>query len=164
MVKIECSHPYPFLKCFEVALGLKVNIAKSCLFGVGVPNSDVETVAFSPGCSHDTIPFMYLGLPMGSQMGSVSTSSWRAMDELNHLLNILCNLELRLGSHEICSWIGDASGIFKSQHLCLECIPKEISYAFQSRFEWFLFVPAFVLFVAVDPSICSIDSLDHATR
>ncbi|GJY74189.1 reverse transcriptase domain, reverse transcriptase zinc-binding domain protein [Tanacetum coccineum] len=46
------------LKFFEEALGLKVNIAKSRLFGVGVPISDVEVFASA---------FVYLGLPVGKR-------------------------------------------------------------------------------------------------
>nr|GEY62830.1 RNA-directed DNA polymerase, eukaryota, reverse transcriptase zinc-binding domain protein [Tanacetum cinerariifolium]GEZ01163.1 RNA-directed DNA polymerase, eukaryota, reverse transcriptase zinc-binding domain protein [Tanacetum cinerariifolium] len=56
------------------ASGLKVNIAKSRLFGVGVPNLDVEAIAFSLGCSHDTTPFVYLGLPVGKRM--YSSDGW----------------------------------------------------------------------------------------
>ncbi|GJT20882.1 putative ribonuclease H-like domain-containing protein [Tanacetum coccineum] len=40
------------LHCFELASGLKVNIGKSRIFGIGVPNEDVQSVAFSPGCVH----------------------------------------------------------------------------------------------------------------
>nr|GEZ37483.1 RNA-directed DNA polymerase, eukaryota [Tanacetum cinerariifolium] len=59
---------------FLRASGLKVNIAKSRLFGVGVPNLDVEAIAFSFGCSHDTTPFVYLGLPVGKRM--YSSDGW----------------------------------------------------------------------------------------
>ncbi|GKA33991.1 putative RNA-directed DNA polymerase, eukaryota, reverse transcriptase zinc-binding domain protein [Tanacetum coccineum] len=54
------------LKCFEE--GLKVNLAKSRMFGVGVGMEEVETLATSLGCLHDSISFMYLGLPVGRRM------------------------------------------------------------------------------------------------
>ncbi|GJR58116.1 reverse transcriptase domain, reverse transcriptase zinc-binding domain protein [Tanacetum coccineum] len=56
------------LKCFEEASDLKVNLAKSRIFGVGVDIEKVETVASSLGCTHDSIPFLYLGLPVGKKM------------------------------------------------------------------------------------------------
>ncbi|GJR12519.1 hypothetical protein Tco_0795171 [Tanacetum coccineum] len=57
--------------CFEKASGLKVNIAKSRLYGVGVSRLDVEVVASSLGCDHGSFPFIYLGLPVGSKMNRV---------------------------------------------------------------------------------------------
>ncbi|GJZ78840.1 putative RNA-directed DNA polymerase [Tanacetum coccineum] len=50
------------LKCFEMGSGLKVNISKSRILGVGV------SVASSIGCAHGTFPFSYLGLPVGKKM------------------------------------------------------------------------------------------------
>ncbi|GKD97950.1 hypothetical protein Tco_1381847 [Tanacetum coccineum] len=58
------------LKCFEEASGLKVKIAKSRLFGIRVSNIEVECVASSLGCTHDILPFMYLGLLVGMKMRS----------------------------------------------------------------------------------------------
>ncbi|GJU48611.1 reverse transcriptase domain, reverse transcriptase zinc-binding domain protein [Tanacetum coccineum] len=48
--------------------GLKVNLDKSRLFGVGVPDSDVSLVASSLGCTHGILPLIYLGLPVGRRM------------------------------------------------------------------------------------------------
>ncbi|GJW52409.1 hypothetical protein Tco_0093760 [Tanacetum coccineum] len=56
------------LKCFEEASGLKVKIAKSRLFRIRVSNIKVECVASSLGCTHNILPFMYLGLPVGISM------------------------------------------------------------------------------------------------
>ncbi|GKC35634.1 RNA-directed DNA polymerase, eukaryota, reverse transcriptase zinc-binding domain protein, partial [Tanacetum coccineum] len=56
------------LKCFENALGLKINLSKSRLFRIGVPKADVEMVASSLGFIHDHVPFMYLGLLVGKKM------------------------------------------------------------------------------------------------
>ncbi|GJW79784.1 hypothetical protein Tco_0143759 [Tanacetum coccineum] len=47
------------INCFEEASGLKVNLAKSRIFRVGVDIDEVETVASSLGCIHDSIPFLY---------------------------------------------------------------------------------------------------------
>ncbi|GJX06227.1 arginine repressor C-terminal-like domain-containing protein [Tanacetum coccineum] len=50
------------------ACGLKINITKSRLFKVEVPVVDIEVVASSLGCSHVSLPFIYLGLPVGKRM------------------------------------------------------------------------------------------------
>ncbi|GKD58971.1 hypothetical protein Tco_1296480 [Tanacetum coccineum] len=55
-------------RCLEMGPGLKINLDKSCLFGVGIPVSEVISVASSLGCAHGTIPFMYLGLSVGRRM------------------------------------------------------------------------------------------------
>lgn len=56
------------LKCFEKDSGLKVNISRSRVIGVGVPSNEVEAVAASLGCTHDSLSFIYLGLPVGKRM------------------------------------------------------------------------------------------------
>ncbi|GJT68148.1 RNA-directed DNA polymerase, eukaryota, reverse transcriptase zinc-binding domain protein [Tanacetum coccineum] len=44
--------------------GLKVNISKTRILGVGVFKDQIEAVASSIGCAHGTFPFAYLGLPV----------------------------------------------------------------------------------------------------
>ncbi|GJT18907.1 reverse transcriptase domain, reverse transcriptase zinc-binding domain protein [Tanacetum coccineum] len=56
------------LKCFELGSGLKVNISKSRILGVGIPISEIEAVASLIRCAHETFPFSYLGLPVGKKM------------------------------------------------------------------------------------------------
>ncbi|PWA82201.1 hypothetical protein CTI12_AA180220 [Artemisia annua] len=50
------------------ASGLKVNISKSRIYGVGVPALEVNRVANTIKCLHDNLPFSYLGLPVGKNM------------------------------------------------------------------------------------------------
>ncbi|GJZ67828.1 reverse transcriptase domain, reverse transcriptase zinc-binding domain protein [Tanacetum coccineum] len=73
------------LKCFEEASGLKVNLAKSRIFGVGLDIIEVEVVASSLGCLHGSIPFMYLGLPVGRKMSFFD--SWGEV--VNRVRNML---------------------------------------------------------------------------
>ncbi|GJW19070.1 hypothetical protein Tco_0026506 [Tanacetum coccineum] len=47
---------------------LKVNLSKIRPFGIGVDLTEVEVVASSLKCSHDSIPFLYLSLPVGKNM------------------------------------------------------------------------------------------------
>lgn len=60
------------LEAFHEASGLKINIQKSRIFGIGVLPCEVEEVARSFGCNPDSIPFNYLGLPVGKFMNKVN--------------------------------------------------------------------------------------------
>ncbi|GKC89097.1 putative RNA-directed DNA polymerase [Tanacetum coccineum] len=73
------------LRCFEMGSGLKINLDKSCLFGVGIPVSEVISVASSLGCAHGIIPFIYLGLPVGRRMRLIN--GWQGI--INRLRNRL---------------------------------------------------------------------------
>nr|GEV87788.1 RNA-directed DNA polymerase, eukaryota, reverse transcriptase zinc-binding domain protein [Tanacetum cinerariifolium] len=64
--------------CFELASGLKVNIDKSRVMGVGVPANEVVFIASSIGCTHDSLPFYYLGLPVWKRMNS--RVAWNEID------------------------------------------------------------------------------------
>ncbi|GJR71569.1 RNA-directed DNA polymerase, eukaryota, partial [Tanacetum coccineum] len=54
------------LKCFFLASGLKINIHKSKLMGIGVPQEEVNTAANLIGCTTFTTPFNYLGIKVGT--------------------------------------------------------------------------------------------------
>ncbi|GKC46109.1 RNA-directed DNA polymerase, eukaryota, partial [Tanacetum coccineum] len=56
------------LKCFHLASGLKINIQKSQVLGVGVPRSGVEYMASYLGCSIMEKKFCYLGVMVGEMM------------------------------------------------------------------------------------------------
>jgi hypothetical protein len=53
------------LLLFQDLSGLKVNFMKSLLVGVNVPGSWLAEAAMVLNCKVGTIPFMYLGLPIG---------------------------------------------------------------------------------------------------
>lgn len=56
------------LRCFELSSGLKVNMLKSKIFGFGVQSCELNLVARSLNCFIDSLPFIYLGLPVGASM------------------------------------------------------------------------------------------------
>ncbi|GJS39203.1 putative RNA-directed DNA polymerase [Tanacetum coccineum] len=62
------------LKCFEKASGLRINLSKSKLYGVGVSEVEVEEMAHMLKCRPGKLPFMYLGLPIGVNMNKAG--SW----------------------------------------------------------------------------------------
>jgi hypothetical protein len=52
------------LVTFATSSGLRVNFENSLMLPINVPNSMVHTLATAFGCSKDTLPFTYLGLPL----------------------------------------------------------------------------------------------------
>ncbi|PNY11621.1 cysteine-rich receptor-like protein kinase, partial [Trifolium pratense] len=54
------------LRGFELVSGLKVNFVKSKLYGINVEANVLEAAATFLDCSYDTIPFKFLGIPVGA--------------------------------------------------------------------------------------------------
>ncbi|GKC10181.1 hypothetical protein Tco_1001791 [Tanacetum coccineum] len=65
------------LHVFYLASGLKINIHKSNIYGIGVNEDEVYNMASNAGCIAGNIPFNYLGLPIGSNMKSIV--SWKIL-------------------------------------------------------------------------------------
>ncbi|XP_071709331.1 uncharacterized protein [Rutidosis leptorrhynchoides] len=63
------------LKCFELASGLKINMRKSNLLGVGIPNDEVKVLADDIGCDMGSFPFKYLGFPISTKIKK--NSDWK---------------------------------------------------------------------------------------
>lgn len=63
------------LRCFHICSGLKININKSNLYGVGSNNEETEMLAGTLGCKSDTLPFDYLGIKVGANMNR--SASWK---------------------------------------------------------------------------------------
>ncbi|XP_076912833.1 uncharacterized protein LOC143571229 [Bidens hawaiensis] len=57
------------LMCFYLSSGLKVNFSKGKVFGVGVSNQEISSFASITHCEAGALPVMYLGLPVGVNMG-----------------------------------------------------------------------------------------------
>ena len=60
------------LLLFEEILGLKVNFNKSMLTGVNISKSWLSEAALVMNCRRGTIPFVYLGLPIGGDSRKLS--------------------------------------------------------------------------------------------
>ena len=55
------------LRCFEWAAGLKININKSKLIGLGLGEETTKEWEDSIGCGLERLPFKYLGLSIGQR-------------------------------------------------------------------------------------------------
>lgn len=65
------------LDCFRKASGLKVNLSKSRIYGIGVSPNEIASMAKMLKCNHGTFPFTYLGLPVGQKMNR--EASWNGV-------------------------------------------------------------------------------------
>jgi hypothetical protein len=54
------------LQDFALSTGLKVNIHKSCLIPINVPEPKITDITQVLGCIRGQLPFTYLGLPLGT--------------------------------------------------------------------------------------------------
>ncbi|GJY05326.1 hypothetical protein Tco_0371266 [Tanacetum coccineum] len=60
------------LQWFFLAFGLKVNVHKSSLYGVGVHSSDIQNMADRYSCLANNLPFMHLGVKVGVNMSRIN--------------------------------------------------------------------------------------------
>ncbi|KAL4280388.1 hypothetical protein GQ457_03G004440 [Hibiscus cannabinus] len=60
------------LRVFELAAGLRLNLKKNRLFGINVDPMVLQSWAYAIGCSMDSFPSEYLGLPLGARHSSVT--------------------------------------------------------------------------------------------
>ena len=63
------------LRCFYVISGLKINVSKSKILGLGVDVLESRGMAEVLGCGVADLPFSYLGVPVGCNMSRVN--SWK---------------------------------------------------------------------------------------
>ncbi|KAJ0601850.1 putative RNA-directed DNA polymerase [Helianthus annuus] len=63
------------MRCFYLASGLKVNLGKSSVYGVGANEEEVNTMAGILRCRRGSFPFKYLGLQVGANMNLAR--NWR---------------------------------------------------------------------------------------
>ncbi|KAK1436726.1 hypothetical protein QVD17_02508 [Tagetes erecta] len=68
------------LRCFHLASGLKINISKSKLTGIGLDQNTVECMANEIHCNPGSLPFVYLGLKVGTNMNRIN--NW------DHVINV----------------------------------------------------------------------------
>nr|GEV63010.1 RNA-directed DNA polymerase, eukaryota [Tanacetum cinerariifolium] len=78
------------LYCFSLASGLKINVKKSHLLGVGISHAITSATAMKLGCSVMKTPFKYLGVMLGGNMSRIN-----AWDE------IICKMKSRLSKWKL---------------------------------------------------------------
>lgn len=56
------------LQCFQLVSGLKINLAKSMVVGVGCSFEEVQLLASALHCKVVKMPFLYLGLSIRTKL------------------------------------------------------------------------------------------------
>ncbi|KAJ9543814.1 hypothetical protein OSB04_023521 [Centaurea solstitialis] len=94
--KRNVSNLLKMLNCFKEVSGLKINFSKSRIFGIGIRQDEVSKVASIFNCQADSLPFIYLGLPVGNNMNK--SSAWEAViEKFNRRLNLWKARTLSIG-------------------------------------------------------------------
>ncbi|GJR22496.1 RNA-directed DNA polymerase, eukaryota, reverse transcriptase zinc-binding domain protein [Tanacetum coccineum] len=68
---------FQILNIVYIVFGLKINIHKSNVYGLGVSSNEVEVMASYTGCEAGFFSFTYLGLPIGSNMSRIA--NWQPL-------------------------------------------------------------------------------------
>nr|GEZ83543.1 RNA-directed DNA polymerase, eukaryota [Tanacetum cinerariifolium] len=66
------------LKCLYLASGLKINLHKSKLMGIGINKEEIDLAASIVGCSTFSAPFKYLEVQVGASMSRLN--SWNEVE------------------------------------------------------------------------------------
>nr|KAJ0214953.1 hypothetical protein LSAT_V11C300147850 [Lactuca sativa] len=75
------------LRCFHASSGLKVNFHKSKVYGIGVSENEIASCARILGCEAASLPFKYLGVPVGANMSQ--KRSWQpVIDRVQNKLSL----------------------------------------------------------------------------
>nr|GEZ02385.1 RNA-directed DNA polymerase, eukaryota, reverse transcriptase zinc-binding domain protein [Tanacetum cinerariifolium] len=94
------------LHYFSLASGLKVNVYKSSIYGVGVCQADVQHMAKNFGCISNNLPFTYLGVKVGANMMRLNSGS----DVVKKVSNKLSNWKAKTLSVGVIKSIHGNSG------------------------------------------------------
>ncbi|GKB25262.1 RNA-directed DNA polymerase, eukaryota, reverse transcriptase zinc-binding domain protein [Tanacetum coccineum] len=70
------------LRCFHLASGLKVNFSKSKIFRVGATIGETNLLPSILCCKPSSLPFTYLGLPIGANMNR--SCNWKPIIDKFH--------------------------------------------------------------------------------
>ncbi|XP_021974834.1 uncharacterized protein LOC110869941 [Helianthus annuus] len=68
------------LRIFYLCSGLKINLQKSNIYGLGVESGEVSDMAKVIGCKMDSIPLTYLGIMVGANMNKIN--NWTPIIEV----------------------------------------------------------------------------------
>nr|GFB81360.1 RNA-directed DNA polymerase, eukaryota [Tanacetum cinerariifolium] len=117
------------LHCFSLASGLKINVHKSQLLGVGIPLSISTAATLVLGCSVMTTPFKYLGVMVGGNMSIIN--AWD--DSIQKLKSQLSKWKIKTlsigGRLTLLKSVLGASPIYA---MSIFKVPKSVLFAMES--------------------------------
>jgi hypothetical protein len=122
------------LNKFSMSTGLKINFAKSQIIPINVPHDVMKLLADEFGCQIGTMPFTYLGLPLGT-----------TKPQIHDLLPLVCRLERKLTSSSSfltqgarLQLINSALASMPLRSLCTLSLPPGITKQFDRILRQFL--------------------------
>ncbi|KAL4590833.1 hypothetical protein LXL04_003776 [Taraxacum kok-saghyz] len=124
------------LYCFQRTYGLRVNLEKSALFGIGVDANMTKNMALIIGCKTESLPTTFLGKLIGLNIGVAR--SWKPMiDKIRKKLSTWKLKSLSCGGrHTIVNNILGTMGNFVfSLHRAPKSVTKEIE-GIRREFFW----------------------------
>jgi hypothetical protein len=80
------------LEKFTISTGLKINFHKSSMVPINTKQQKVQELADEFGCKVESLPFTYLGLPMGTtrpRVNDLTPMIWKVDKRLSGLSNIM---------------------------------------------------------------------------
>jgi hypothetical protein len=81
----QLTHLKDLLQTFSTSTGLKVNYKKSMMVPLNITQEKLELLTNVFGCQQGSLPFTYLGLPMGT-----------SRPKIEHFLPVMQKIERRL--------------------------------------------------------------------
>jgi hypothetical protein len=96
----QVTHLKHILDSFALSTGLKVNYHKSSMVSLNVPDPKMQSLAAAFGCQIATMPFTYLGLPMGTTKPRMEDLT-PLMDRVERKLSACSNFLSYLGRLEM---------------------------------------------------------------
>ncbi|GKE02211.1 putative RNA-directed DNA polymerase, partial [Tanacetum coccineum] len=129
-------HLLIILHYFHMSSGLKINLSKSYIYGIGVSNATVTNLANEISVRPGKIPFIYLGLPVGSCMSRIK--AWDVViSRFNKRLSMWKISSLSIGGRSML--IKSVQGSLGIYYFSLFVMPVSIAKKLErirSRFFW----------------------------
>nr|GEW44479.1 putative RNA-directed DNA polymerase, eukaryota, reverse transcriptase zinc-binding domain protein [Tanacetum cinerariifolium] len=125
--QVNAHNLISMLRCFFLISGLKINILKSKVLGIGVTDVEVSNMARIIGCEATNIPLKYLVVPVGCNM--TRRMNWSVV--IQKISSKLCHWKARLLSIDgrlslIKSVLGNLPTYFMSLYLIPVSIRKKL--------------------------------------
>ncbi|GJW61068.1 putative RNA-directed DNA polymerase [Tanacetum coccineum] len=123
--KENISNLMNILKCFEEVSGLKINLRKSKVYGVGVESKELDRMARFMSCGVRELPFTYLGLPIGVNMRR--TSTWNGV--INRFESRLSEWKARAMSFGgRLTLVNPVLGSLALYYISMFCVPSSVLF------------------------------------
>nr|GEV49010.1 putative RNA-directed DNA polymerase, eukaryota, reverse transcriptase zinc-binding domain protein [Tanacetum cinerariifolium] len=97
--RVSAINLLSMLNCFYLISGLKINVNKCSLLGIGIADIEVSNLANHIGCVAASTPFKYLGVPVGGNMNRGGAEASQIID-----LQVLMNGIVLSDSRDSWSW------------------------------------------------------------